>query len=278
MAGNFHSEALHLVERYTLRDANTITYEVTIEDPKVFTRPWTISMPLHRQTDADRIFEYQCQAEAEEANGAFEPDPKTWYPGPSVPVQPSPEWKDVQTAWKAPETKGEIKRLADGKPDLQGYFMPDGGGANYGLGKHEQRLPHTRRARRDRRSTRGRSSDAGVGQGRSREPKAAGARLRRPDRALLRRRRATVDVRPLAAADPSAARLRRHPARAHVVAHDSAGRPCPPAGPHASLAGGFDRQVGRRYTGYRDHESQRKGVVERGGRNRQPRRSASSNA
>ena len=137
-AGNFHSEALHLVERYTLKDANTITYEVTIEDPKVFTRPWTISMPLHRQTDADRIFEYQCQAEAEEANGAFEPDAKTWYPGPSVPVQPSPEWKDVQTAWKAPEKKGEFKRLADGKPDLQGYYMPDGGGANYGLGKHEQ--------------------------------------------------------------------------------------------------------------------------------------------
>jgi hypothetical protein len=95
-------------------------------------------MPLHRQTDADRIFEYQCQAEAEEANGAFEPDAKTWYPGPSVPVQPPPEWKDVQTAWKAPEKKGEFKRLADGKPDLQGYYMPDGGGANYGLGKHEQ--------------------------------------------------------------------------------------------------------------------------------------------
>ena len=48
------------------------------------------------------------------------------------------EWKDVTTAWKAPERKGEIKRMPDGKPDLQGYFMPDGGGGNYGLGKHEQ--------------------------------------------------------------------------------------------------------------------------------------------
>jgi hypothetical protein len=95
-------------------------------------------MALHRQTDADRIFEYQCQAEAEEANGAFEPDPKTWYPGPGTTVQIPAEWKDVQTAWKAPERKGEIKRMADGKPDLQGYFMSDGGGANYGLGKHEQ--------------------------------------------------------------------------------------------------------------------------------------------
>jgi hypothetical protein len=44
----------------------------------------------------------------------------------------------VQTPFKAPAPKGEIKRMADGKPDLQGYFMPDGGGANYGLGRHEQ--------------------------------------------------------------------------------------------------------------------------------------------
>jgi len=138
LAGNFHSEALHVVERYTMRDVNTIDYEAAIDDPKVFTRTWTIKMPLHRQTEADRIFEYQCQAEAEEASGAFEPDPKTWYPGPSVTVQTPAEWKDVQTVWKAPAPKGTIKRMPDGKPDLQGYFMPDGGGGNYGLGKHEQ--------------------------------------------------------------------------------------------------------------------------------------------
>src|SRR5438094_397478 len=82
MAGNFHSEALHLVERYTLLDADTIQYEVTIQDPKVFTRPWKISMPIYRQKDMDRILEYQCQAEAEEAGGAFERDPRTWYPKP----------------------------------------------------------------------------------------------------------------------------------------------------------------------------------------------------
>ena len=61
-------------------DADTIQYEVTIQDPKVFTKPWKISMPLHRQKDMTRILEYQCQAEAEEANGAFERDPRTWYP------------------------------------------------------------------------------------------------------------------------------------------------------------------------------------------------------
>ena len=80
MAGNFHSEALRLVERYKLLDADTIQYEVTIEDPKVFTRPWKISMPLYRQKGMDRILEYQCQAEAEEAKGLFERDPRTWYP------------------------------------------------------------------------------------------------------------------------------------------------------------------------------------------------------
>jgi hypothetical protein len=69
-----------VTERYTMLDADTIQYEATIEDPKVFTRPWKISMPLLRQKDLPRILEYQCQAEAEEASGAFERDPKTWYP------------------------------------------------------------------------------------------------------------------------------------------------------------------------------------------------------
>jgi hypothetical protein len=80
MAGNFHSDALRLTERYTMLDADTIQYEVTIQDPKVFSRPWKISMPLYRQKEMKRVLEYQCQAELEEANGAFERDPHTWYP------------------------------------------------------------------------------------------------------------------------------------------------------------------------------------------------------
>ena len=82
MAGNFHSDALRVVERYTMLDADTIQYEATMEDSKVFTKPWKISMPLVRQKNMDRLLEYQCQAEAEEANGAFERDPRTWYPEP----------------------------------------------------------------------------------------------------------------------------------------------------------------------------------------------------
>jgi hypothetical protein len=84
MAGNFHSDALHLVERYTLADRDTLRYEVTVEDPKTFTRPWKMSMPFYRHKDMDRLLEYQCQAETEEANGAFEREPRTWYPGPAA--------------------------------------------------------------------------------------------------------------------------------------------------------------------------------------------------
>ena len=82
MAGNFHSEALKVVERYTLLDRDTLQYEATIEDPKVFTRPWKISMPMYRHKDMVRLLEYQCQAEKEEANGDFEREPRTWYPKP----------------------------------------------------------------------------------------------------------------------------------------------------------------------------------------------------
>lgn len=80
-SGNFHSNALKVVERFALLDADTIQYDVTIEDPKVFSAPWRMRMPLHRRKDMARLLEYQCQAEVEEANGAFPRDPLTWFPG-----------------------------------------------------------------------------------------------------------------------------------------------------------------------------------------------------
>src|SRR6202167_5607604 len=58
MAGDFHSDALHVVERFRMTDHDTIQYEATIEDSKVFTMPWTIRIDLHRRTDRNRLFEY----------------------------------------------------------------------------------------------------------------------------------------------------------------------------------------------------------------------------
>jgi hypothetical protein len=61
------TESLHVVERFTPSDANTITYEATIDDPAMFTRPWTVSIPLHRDR-AYTIYEYACH----EGNRAVE--------------------------------------------------------------------------------------------------------------------------------------------------------------------------------------------------------------
>ena len=66
-AGNFHSDALHLVERFTLATPDVIQYEVTIEDPKVFTRPWRIAMPIYRRMEPNiQLLEYRCTEFAEE--------------------------------------------------------------------------------------------------------------------------------------------------------------------------------------------------------------------
>jgi hypothetical protein len=130
MAGDFHSGDMVVVERYTLRDPDTIQYEATITDPKTFTRPWKISMPLIRQKEMPRLLEYQCQAEVEEANGAFEPEPRTWY-SPDKPTPPP--FTVASTAPPRPPVGSNIRRTADGKPDLTGFYDQPGNGANYGL-------------------------------------------------------------------------------------------------------------------------------------------------
>jgi hypothetical protein len=62
-AGNFHSEAMHLVERFTMIDRDHINYEVTVEDPKVFSRPWKMSMPFYRRIEKNlQILDYECQS------------------------------------------------------------------------------------------------------------------------------------------------------------------------------------------------------------------------
>jgi hypothetical protein len=66
-AGNYHSDALHVVERYTPRSPDTLSYEVTIEDPKTFSRPWKMSMPLYRRVEKDaHLMEFKCVEFSEE--------------------------------------------------------------------------------------------------------------------------------------------------------------------------------------------------------------------
>ncbi len=131
MAGDFHSDALHVVERYNMTGRDTIQYEATLEDSKVFTKPWTIHIALHRRTDRDRLFEYVCQAEGEEVSGAFTREDRTWYPGNGTPPPA------MTAAPQAPATHAEpvanLRRTPDGKPDLGGFYESKTRGANQGL-------------------------------------------------------------------------------------------------------------------------------------------------
>ena len=66
-AGNFHSTEVHIVERYRMTSSNTIEYEARIEDPIVYSRPWTLRTVLYRVTEPGaRIIEDEC---LEDENG-----------------------------------------------------------------------------------------------------------------------------------------------------------------------------------------------------------------
>jgi hypothetical protein len=66
-AGNYHTEALHVVERYTPISPDALQYEATIEDPNVFTRPWKISLPLYRRLEKNaQLLEFKCVEFVEE--------------------------------------------------------------------------------------------------------------------------------------------------------------------------------------------------------------------
>lgn len=66
-AGNFHSNALHVVERYTMMSPNHLIYEAEIEDPEVFTRSWKISLPLYRRVEETvQLMNFKCVEFAEE--------------------------------------------------------------------------------------------------------------------------------------------------------------------------------------------------------------------
>jgi hypothetical protein len=66
-AGDYHSDALQVVERYTPTSPNSLLYEVTIDDPKVYTRPWKMSMPLYRRLEKNmQLLDYNCVPFVEE--------------------------------------------------------------------------------------------------------------------------------------------------------------------------------------------------------------------
>jgi hypothetical protein len=66
-SGNFHSDALHVVERYTRTSPDVISYEATITDPKVFSRPWKMSMPLYRRLEKNaQLMDFKCVEFVEE--------------------------------------------------------------------------------------------------------------------------------------------------------------------------------------------------------------------
>ena len=67
LRGTPNSEALHIVERFTMLNADTIQWTMTVEDPAAFTRPWTVSLLLDRSDDY-QMYEYACH----EGNQAIE--------------------------------------------------------------------------------------------------------------------------------------------------------------------------------------------------------------
>jgi hypothetical protein len=82
-----------------------------------------------RRPDRDRLFEYVCQAEQEEENGLFTRQERTWYPGNGT----TPVVMAAMSPARTPPVATNIRRTPDGKPDLNGFYVPDAGGANYGL-------------------------------------------------------------------------------------------------------------------------------------------------
>ncbi|MCY4122939.1 MAG: hypothetical protein OXG72_18675, partial [Acidobacteria bacterium] len=66
-SGNYHSDGLRVVERYTPITPYHLQYEATIHDPAVFSEPWTLSLPLYRRMEEHpRVLEYRCVEMVEE--------------------------------------------------------------------------------------------------------------------------------------------------------------------------------------------------------------------
>ena len=65
--GNYSTGQLHVVERYTMMSPNHIEYEATLEDPNVYSEPWTIRLPLYRRIEQNaKLLEFKCVEFSEE--------------------------------------------------------------------------------------------------------------------------------------------------------------------------------------------------------------------
>ncbi|MBZ5601860.1 MAG: hypothetical protein LAO79_06110 [Acidobacteriia bacterium] len=78
-SGNYHSDTLHVVERYTLRSPEVLWYEATIDDPKTFTKSWKISFPLYKHVEPNaQLMEFKCVEFVEDLMyGQFSKKPAT---------------------------------------------------------------------------------------------------------------------------------------------------------------------------------------------------------
>ena len=138
MAGNFHSEALKLTERYTMLDRR---YDSVRSDRR---GSQGFHQGMEDQHAAGPAKEHGPGAGISVPGGSggsggdFERDPRTWYPQPGSSASPVTAPPRCRTAARLPEVKTgtNLRRTADGKPDLTGYYNPVGGGANYGLERH----------------------------------------------------------------------------------------------------------------------------------------------
>jgi len=107
-AGNYHSARMHVAERYAFLDPDHIQYEATIEDPGVFSRPWTIRMILYRHLESDfQLLEYECLTFVDEAAGNL---------APPTPDRPSPAGRTVPSAAAAPAAA--VASPAAARPEL----------------------------------------------------------------------------------------------------------------------------------------------------------------
>ena len=197
MAGDFHSDALHVVERYRMTGPDTIQYQATVEDAKVFTKPWTIDIALRRRTDRNRLFEYVCQAEAEEASGAFTREERTWYPGSGTAAMATTSLITPPRSPVTPvNTVTNLRRPENGKPDLQGFYVARRRRRELRSGKTHRQQCHPGRTRSDHGSAQREFAYAAMGRAGKDRPEPDRTRLRRSHGALFPGRCSPIDVCP----------------------------------------------------------------------------------